>query len=74
MSMMGEMTFFFGLQVNQSPSGIFINQSKYVHEILKKYGLNTCDIVGTPIDIKDKLDPDQIGTPVDATKYRSMIG
>nr|GEU88259.1 putative ribonuclease H-like domain-containing protein [Tanacetum cinerariifolium] len=74
MSMMGEMTFFSGLQVNQSPSGIFINQSKYVHEILKKYGLNTCDIIGTPMDIKDKLDLDQIRTPVDATKYRSMIG
>nr|GEU43114.1 hypothetical protein [Tanacetum cinerariifolium] len=74
MSMMGKMTFFFGLQVNQSPSGIFINQSKYVHEILKKYGLNTCDIIGTPMNIKDKLDLDQIGTPVDATKYRSMIG
>nr|GEV87475.1 uncharacterized mitochondrial protein AtMg00810-like [Tanacetum cinerariifolium] len=58
--------------VNQSPSGIFINQSKYVYEILKKYGLNTSDIVGTLMDIKDKLD--QIGTPVDATKYRSMIG
>nr|GEU58882.1 hypothetical protein [Tanacetum cinerariifolium] len=51
-----------------------VNQSKYVHEILKKYGLNTYDIVGTPMDIKDKLDLDQIGTPVDATKYRSMIG
>nr|GEV02116.1 copia protein [Tanacetum cinerariifolium] len=62
MSMMEEMTFFLGLQVNQSPSGIFINQSKYVHKILKKYGLNTSDIVGTPIDIKDKLDLDQIGT------------
>ncbi|GJR87574.1 retrovirus-related pol polyprotein from transposon TNT 1-94 [Tanacetum coccineum] len=74
MSMMGEMTFFLGLQVNQSPSGIFINQSNYVNEILKKYGLNTCDTVGTPMDIKDKLDLDQIGTPVDATKYRSMIG
>nr|GFA80087.1 retrovirus-related Pol polyprotein from transposon TNT 1-94 [Tanacetum cinerariifolium] len=74
MSMMGEMTFFFGLQVNQSPSGIFINQSKYVHEILKKYGLNTSDIVSTLMDIKDKLDLDQIGTPVDATKFRSMIG
>nr|GEY71502.1 hypothetical protein [Tanacetum cinerariifolium] len=74
MSMMGEMTFFLGLQVNQSPTGIFINQSKYVHEILKKYGLNTCYIVGTPMDIKDKLDVDQIGTPVDATQYRSMIG
>nr|GFB61187.1 hypothetical protein [Tanacetum cinerariifolium] len=46
MSMMGKITFFLGLQVNQSPSGIFINQSKYVHEILKKYGLNTSDIVG----------------------------
>nr|GEX55998.1 copia protein [Tanacetum cinerariifolium] len=33
------------LVVNQTPSGIFINQSKYVHEILKKYGLNTCDII-----------------------------
>nr|GEW47066.1 hypothetical protein [Tanacetum cinerariifolium] len=62
------------LVVNQSPSGIFINQSKYVHEILKKYGLNTCDIVGTPMDIKEKLNLDHIRTPVDATKYRSMIG
>nr|GEV76639.1 hypothetical protein [Tanacetum cinerariifolium] len=74
MSMMGEMMFFFGLQVNQSPSGIFINQSNYMNEILKKYGLNTYDITGTPMDIKDKLDLEQIGTPVDATKYRSMIG
>nr|GEX76399.1 hypothetical protein [Tanacetum cinerariifolium] len=74
MSMMEEMTFLLGLQVNQSPSGIFINQSNYVNKILKKYGLNTCDIIGTSMDIKDKLDLDQIRTPVDATKYRSMIG
>nr|GEV47808.1 uncharacterized mitochondrial protein AtMg00810-like [Tanacetum cinerariifolium] len=74
MSMMGEMMFFLGLQVSQSPGGIFINQSKFVHEILKKYGLNTSDIIGTPMDIKDKLDLDQIATLVDATKYHSMIG
>nr|GEW19646.1 uncharacterized mitochondrial protein AtMg00810-like [Tanacetum cinerariifolium] len=61
-------------KVNQSPSGIFINQSNYVNEILKKYDLNTCDIIGTPMDIKDKLDLDQSGTPVDATKYHCMIG
>ncbi|GJU77184.1 retrovirus-related pol polyprotein from transposon TNT 1-94 [Tanacetum coccineum] len=59
MSMMGEMTFLLGLQVNQSPCGIFINQSKYVLEILKKYGMETCDPVGTPMKIKDKLDLDQ---------------
>nr|GEW15589.1 hypothetical protein [Tanacetum cinerariifolium] len=74
MSMMREMTFFLGLQVNQSPCGIFINQSKYVLEILNKYGMESCDLVGTPMEIKDKLDLDQNGTPVDATKYRSMIG
>nr|GFB02598.1 retrovirus-related Pol polyprotein from transposon TNT 1-94 [Tanacetum cinerariifolium] len=74
MSMMGEMTFFIGLQVNQSPCGIFINQSKYVLEILKKYGMESCDPVGTPMEIKDNLNLDQNRTPVDATKYRSMIG
>nr|GEX14449.1 retrovirus-related Pol polyprotein from transposon TNT 1-94 [Tanacetum cinerariifolium] len=74
MSMMGEMMFFLGLQVNQSPCGIFINQSKYALEILKIYEMDSCDPVGTPMEIKDKLDLDQNGTPVDATEYHSMIG
>nr|GFC32446.1 copia protein [Tanacetum cinerariifolium] len=60
--------------VNQSPCGIFINQSKYALEILNKYGMESCDPIGTPMEIKDKLALDQNGTPVDATKYRSMIG
>nr|GEZ72102.1 hypothetical protein [Tanacetum cinerariifolium] len=65
MSMMGEMTFFLGLQ---SPCGIFINQSKYVLEILNKYGMESCDPVGTPMEIKDTLDLDQNGTPAKPTK------
>nr|GEU67012.1 uncharacterized mitochondrial protein AtMg00810-like [Tanacetum cinerariifolium] len=48
--------------------------SNYVLEILKKYGMESYDPVGTPMEIKDKLNLDQNGTPVDATKYRSMIG
>nr|GEY09585.1 retrovirus-related Pol polyprotein from transposon TNT 1-94 [Tanacetum cinerariifolium] len=74
MSMMGKMTFFLGLQVNQSPCDIFINQSKYMLEILNKHGMESCDPIGTPMEIKDKRDLDQNGSPVDATKYRSMIG
>nr|GFB21646.1 hypothetical protein [Tanacetum cinerariifolium] len=74
MSMRGEMTFFLGLQVNQSPCGTFINQSKYVLEILTKYGMETAETVRTPMETKDKLDLDQNGTLVDATKYQSMIG
>ncbi|GJW99107.1 retrovirus-related pol polyprotein from transposon TNT 1-94 [Tanacetum coccineum] len=47
------------LHVNQSPCGIFINQSNYMLEILKKYEMETCDLVGTLMEIKDKLDLDQ---------------
>nr|GEX63180.1 uncharacterized mitochondrial protein AtMg00810-like [Tanacetum cinerariifolium] len=74
MSMMGEITFLLGLQVNQSLRGIFINQSNYVLEILKKHGMKTCDPIGTLMEIKDTLDLDQNGTLVDVTKYQSMIG
>ncbi|GJV48369.1 retrovirus-related pol polyprotein from transposon TNT 1-94 [Tanacetum coccineum] len=38
------------------------------------YGMETCDPIGTPMEIKDKLDLNKKGTLVDATKYRSMIG
>nr|GEZ17862.1 putative ribonuclease H-like domain-containing protein [Tanacetum cinerariifolium] len=48
--------------------------SNYVLEILKKYEMESCDPIGTPMKIKDKLDLDQNGTPVDATKYHCMIG
>ncbi|GJZ50282.1 retrovirus-related pol polyprotein from transposon TNT 1-94 [Tanacetum coccineum] len=73
MSMMGQMSFFLGLQISQSPRGIFINQSKYASEIVKKYGLLSTDFVDTPMVEKNKLDEDLQGTPVDATLYRGMI-
>ncbi|GJZ10206.1 retrovirus-related pol polyprotein from transposon TNT 1-94 [Tanacetum coccineum] len=62
------------VQLTNPLCGIFINQSNYVLEILKKYEMETCDPVRTPIEIKDKLDLDKNGTLVDATKYQSMIG
>ncbi|GJU24394.1 retrovirus-related pol polyprotein from transposon TNT 1-94 [Tanacetum coccineum] len=74
MSMMGQMSFFLGLQISQSPRGIFLNQSKYASEIIKKYGLLTSDSVDTPMVEKNKLDEDLQGTPIDATLYRDMIG
>nr|GEZ67627.1 retrovirus-related Pol polyprotein from transposon TNT 1-94 [Tanacetum cinerariifolium] len=49
-------------------------KTAFLHEILKKYGMESCDPVGTLMEIKDKLELDQNGTPVNATKYRSMIG
>ncbi|GJR99687.1 retrovirus-related pol polyprotein from transposon TNT 1-94 [Tanacetum coccineum] len=74
MSMMGQISFFLGLQISQNPRGIFINQSKYANEILKKFDLHKSDPVDTPMVKRTKLDEDLSGTPVDQTKYRSMIG
>ncbi|GKD77699.1 retrovirus-related pol polyprotein from transposon TNT 1-94, partial [Tanacetum coccineum] len=74
MSMMGQMSFFLGLQISQSPRGIFINQSKYAFEIVKKYGLHSTHSVNTPMIENKKLDEDLQGKPVDATLYRGMIG
>nr|GEV26401.1 retrovirus-related Pol polyprotein from transposon TNT 1-94 [Tanacetum cinerariifolium] len=74
MSMMGKISFFLGLQISQSPRGIFINQFKYALESLKKYGFESCDPVDTPMVEKSKLDEDKDGKAVDPSHYRGMIG
>ncbi|GJU73184.1 retrovirus-related pol polyprotein from transposon TNT 1-94 [Tanacetum coccineum] len=74
MSMMGQMSFFLGLHVSQSPEGIFIKQSKFALEILKKFGMDLCVLVDTPIVDRLKLDEDPLGTPVDQNLFHSMVG
>nr|GEZ70517.1 retrovirus-related Pol polyprotein from transposon TNT 1-94 [Tanacetum cinerariifolium] len=74
MSMTGKISFFLGLQISQSPRGIFINQSKYALESLKKYGFESCDPVDTPMVEKSKLDEDKEGKAVDPLHYHGMIG
>ncbi|GJS89151.1 retrovirus-related pol polyprotein from transposon TNT 1-94 [Tanacetum coccineum] len=69
MSMMGKILFFLELQISQSPRGIFINQSKYVLESLKKYGFDSCDPVDTSMVEKSKLDEDKEGKAVDPSHY-----
>ncbi|GJU82373.1 hypothetical protein Tco_1284738 [Tanacetum coccineum] len=73
MSMMGELKFFCGPQVHQSPCGIFISQSQYVIMLLKKHEMDECDSMSTPIATA-RLDANLQGTPTNQTKYRSMIG
>nr|GEU47457.1 retrovirus-related Pol polyprotein from transposon TNT 1-94 [Tanacetum cinerariifolium] len=68
MSMMGQMSFFLGLQVSQSPGGIFINQSKLSLEILKKFRMDSFDPVDTPMVDRLKLDEDPLGIPASPTK------
>nr|GEX60906.1 hypothetical protein [Tanacetum cinerariifolium] len=62
------------LQVNQFSNGIFINQSKYILDILKRFGMKNYDTVPTPMVEQAKLKLDLVGKQVDHTNYRSMIG
>ncbi|GJU87662.1 retrotransposon protein, putative, unclassified [Tanacetum coccineum] len=72
MSMMGELKFFLGLQVHQSPRGIFISQSQYAIELLKKHGMDECVSMSTPVATK-RLDTYLQATLTDQTTYRRMI-
>ena len=74
MSMMGELTYFLGIQVSQRNDGIFIFQSKYLRDLLKKYGLEDASTAKTPMATATKLDQDDPGKGVDITSYRGMIG
>ncbi|GJS83528.1 retrovirus-related pol polyprotein from transposon TNT 1-94 [Tanacetum coccineum] len=60
-------------KVHQSPRGIFIRQSQYAIELLKKHGLDECVSMSTPM-ATERLDADLQGTPTDQTTYRRMIG
>jgi hypothetical protein len=74
MSMMGELNFFLGLQIEQTKNGIFINQSKYIKDLLKKFGIEKSKIYAAQMSSTIKLDKDENGKNVDIKQYRGMIG
>nr|GEZ12196.1 uncharacterized mitochondrial protein AtMg00810-like [Tanacetum cinerariifolium] len=74
MSSMGELTFFLGLQVKQKQDGIFINQDKYIAEILKKYEFSEVKNASTPMETQKPLLKDEDREEVDVHMYRSIIG
>ncbi|GKD15672.1 retrovirus-related pol polyprotein from transposon TNT 1-94 [Tanacetum coccineum] len=74
MILIGELTFFLGLQVKQKEDGIFISQDKYVGEILKKCGFSSVRTANTPMETNKALTKDEDGEDVDVHLYRLMIG
>ena len=72
--MMGELNFFLGLQIKQLKEGTFINQAKYIRDLLKKFNLEEVKAKNTPMGSSIKLDMDEKGKSFDQTKYRGMIG
>jgi hypothetical protein len=74
MSMIGELNYFLGLQIKQLKQGTFVCQSKFVKDLLKKFGLMDAKTINTRMATNGHLDLDEGGIPVDIKLYRSMIG
>jgi hypothetical protein len=74
MSLLGELSFFLGLQICQRNQGIFISQTKYIREMLKRFRMEDCKPVNTPMQTSCKLRKDDDSKSTDQRQYRSMIG
>jgi hypothetical protein len=73
MSLLGELQFFLGLQIHQSNQGIFISQTKYIREMIKRFRMEDCKPIITPMKTSCKLSKDDDSKSIDQRKYRSMI-
>ncbi|RVW77706.1 putative mitochondrial protein [Vitis vinifera] len=73
MSMMGKLNFFLRLQIKQLKEGTFINQAKYIRDILKRFNMEEAKIMNTPMSSSIKLDKDEKSKSINSTMYRGMI-
>jgi hypothetical protein len=74
MSLLGGLSFFLGLHICQRNQEIFISQTKYIREMLKRFGMEDCKPVTTPMQTSCKLSKYNDSKSTDQRKYRSMIG
>jgi hypothetical protein len=74
MSMIGELSFFLGLQITQRSEGLFLSQEKYLREMLKRFQMEDSTPMSTPMVTGCKLSKDDDSPDVDQSSYRSMIG
>lgn len=74
MTDLGEMSYFLGIEVKQMKHEVFIHQKKYVKEILKRFQMEECKAVSTPMVLKPKLQRDDGAASADEKTYRKLIG
>ena len=72
--MIGELTYFLGLQIKQCKSGTFLNQAQYTLELLKRFDVSNSKPFSALVSLSFKLDFDTNGKKVDVTLYKGMIG
>ena len=74
MSLMGELKFFMGIQIDQRPEDTYIHQSQYTKELLKKFNLSECKLAKTPMHPTCILEKEEVSNKVNQKLFRGMIG
>jgi hypothetical protein len=74
MSVLGEISFSLGLHICQSNQEIYISQTKYIREMIKRFRMEDCKPVTTPMKTSCKWRKDDDSKSTDHRKYMSMIG
>ena len=70
MSMIGELSYFLGLQIKQLKNGTFVSQGKYIKNMIKKFGMIDRKVISTPMGTNGNLDSDASGNMVDQKLYQ----
>jgi hypothetical protein len=74
MTDLGLMNYFLGIEVTQNDKGIFICQSKYARDVLKRFRMINCSPVSTPVAVGTKLSREQNEMDFDSTIFRKLVG
>lgn len=74
MSNLGKLNYYLGIEVDQGQGYIELKQSGYARKILERAGMLQCNSTKYPMDPKDQINKDEHGTPVDSTRFKSMVG
>jgi hypothetical protein len=73
-SLLGELSFFLGLHICQRNQGIFVSQTKYIREMIKRFEMEDCKPITTPMQTSCKLSKDDDSKSTNQRQYRSMLG
>ena len=74
MTNLGGMNYFLGMEVHQLNDGIFLSQRKYAMDVLRKFKMESCKPVSTPLAINEKLTKSDGDAKADESNYRSLVG
>lgn len=74
MSVLGLLSYYLGIEVEQHEDFVTLKQSGYAKKVLVKFGMEDCNPTKIPMNLGTKLHEDKKGQRIDAFEYRSVVG